>query len=315
MKETIYNLPNEEYHRGEEFKDYISSTQLKDYEISPKFAKFKRENPLMFQIGKDAREKGSLYHNCLESIVNTGSMEKFKDSIVIFENPINKSTGQPYGVTSKAYSDAYEFFQSENKGKELVSKSDLDLIKLMIDELLSGCGQTSKDVRDLIKWGKAEVSHFVEFEGSKFKYRPDLETKKKIVDWKTVAVDDLHEATINKIISKFNYDISAAFYQFFEFQRTGIWKSFYWVFQQKSPPYDAILASADNWAFSMNDEILKLGSGALKFKYLLRQHVYCNKTNNWDGAQIFLKPGFLKRRIMYPNPPGYEINNLFTFYN
>src|ERR1035437_7389527 len=166
METTIYNLSNEEYHRGEKYKEFISSTQLKDYEVSPKFAKFKRDNPLMFQIGKDAQEKGSLYHNCIESIANTGSMEQFKQSIVVFDNPINKSTGKPYGKETSAYNSDYELFQSENIGKELVSQSDLDLVKKMIDELLSGCGQTSKDVRDLIKWGKAEVSHFVEFERS-----------------------------------------------------------------------------------------------------------------------------------------------------
>lgn len=36
----------------------------------------------------------------------------------------------------------------------------------------------------------------------------------KIVDWKTLAVDDLHEETVNRTIAKFHYGISAAFYQF-----------------------------------------------------------------------------------------------------
>ena len=31
IKDTIYDLPNEEYHRGERFKDFLSSTQIKDY--------------------------------------------------------------------------------------------------------------------------------------------------------------------------------------------------------------------------------------------------------------------------------------------
>lgn len=38
IEDTIYDLPNEEYHRGERFKDFLSSTQIKDYMVSPKFA-------------------------------------------------------------------------------------------------------------------------------------------------------------------------------------------------------------------------------------------------------------------------------------
>ena len=38
IEDTIYNLPNEEYHRGERFKDFLSSTQIKDYIIIPVIA-------------------------------------------------------------------------------------------------------------------------------------------------------------------------------------------------------------------------------------------------------------------------------------
>ena len=31
IEDTIYNLPNDEYHKGERFKDFLSSTQIKDY--------------------------------------------------------------------------------------------------------------------------------------------------------------------------------------------------------------------------------------------------------------------------------------------
>jgi len=185
----------------------------------------------------------------------------------------------------------------------------------MVSELLNGCRQTSKDIRQIIKWGKAEVSHFVMFEGCKFKYRTDVETGKKILDWKTVAVDDLHEDTINKIISKFKYDISAAFYQFMEHERTGIWKDFFWTFQQKSAPFDAVLVSAENWCYSETDEIIKMGVGAHRFMNLLNQHLHCTINNDFDGAQVFIQPGFKARRIMTPQAPGYEANKQLTFYN
>jgi hypothetical protein len=142
-----------------------------------------------------------------------------------------------------------------------------------------------------------------------------VETAKKIIDWKTLAVDDLHEETVNRTIAKFHYGISAAFYQFFEHERTGVWKEFYWVMQQKTAPYDAVFVSAANWAFHLEDGIVKMGASALAFKKLLDQHVYCTQNNDFDGAQIFIQPGFKGRRIMVPDTPAFEKNKMFNFYN
>ena len=50
IEDTIYDLPNEEYHRGERFKDFLSSTQIKDYMVSPKFARYKALHPELFEI-------------------------------------------------------------------------------------------------------------------------------------------------------------------------------------------------------------------------------------------------------------------------
>ena len=197
----------------------------------------------------------------------------------------------------------------------MTSTTDIQLVETMVYELLNNCRDTSKQIRQILKWGKAEVSHFVEYEGCKFKYRPDVETAKKIVDWKTLAVDDLHEETVNRTIAKFHYGISAAFYQFFEHERTGVWKEFYWVMQQKTAPYDAVFVSAANWAFHLEDGIVKMGASALAFKKLLDQHVYCTQNNDFDGAQIFIQPGFKGRRIMVLDTPAFEKNKMFNFYN
>ncbi|MCL1932246.1 MAG: PD-(D/E)XK nuclease-like domain-containing protein [Candidatus Azobacteroides sp.] len=315
IPDTIRNLPNEEYHRGVPYNEYLSSTSLKDYIVSPKYAEYKRKNPELFEISKEASEKGSLYHSCLESIINTGDTKEFESSVFVFEPPVNDKTSKPYGYETKAYQDALSIEQGRNPGRQLVSRSDLDSVLRMIDELLYYCRQTSKDIKRLIKWGEAEVSHFVEYNGCKFKYRPDLETTKKIVDWKTVSADDLQEDTINKIILKFKYDISAAFYQFFEHERTGIWKDFYWVFQQKQPPYDAVLVSAENYGYFYDGETVRMGAGAHKFTALLNQHIYCVQNDEYDGAQIFIRPEFMKRRIMKPTVPGYETMKLLTYYN
>jgi hypothetical protein len=48
---------------------------------------------------------------------------------------------------------------------------------------------------------------------------------------------------------------------------------------------------------------------------LLDQHVYCTQNNDFDGAQIFIQPGFKGRRIMVPDTPAFEKNKMFNFYN
>lgn len=315
IEDTIYDLPNEEYHRGERFKDFLSSTQIKDYMVSPKFARYKALHPELFEISIEASEKGSLYHDAMESLVNTGKLDKWRNNLLVFEPPINPKTGCPYGRDTQKYQIVLIESKESNPGKTLTSTTDIQLVETMVYELLNNCRDTSKQIRQILKWGKAEVSHFVEYEGCKFKYRPDVETAKKIVDWKTLAVDDLHEETVNRTIAKFHYGISAAFYQFFEHERTGVWKEFYWVMQQKIAPYDAVFVSAANWAFHLEDGIVKMGASALAFKKLLDQHVYCTQNNDFDGAQIFIQPGFKGRRIMVPDTPAFEKNKMFNFYN
>ena len=100
-----------------------------------------------------------------------------------------------------------------------------------------------------------------------------------------------------------------------EHERTGVWKEFYWVMQQKTAPYDAVFVSAANWAYHMEDGVVKMGASALVFKKLLEQHIYCSQNNDFDGAQIFIQPGFKGRRIMIPDTPSFEKNRLFNFYN
>ena len=179
----------------------------------------------------------------------------------------------------------------------------------MNQSLLIDCGATSEQVCKLLKWGKPEVSHFIEYEGCKFKWRPDLETRRKIVDWKTVATDDLSERSINAQIAKFGYDISAAFYLFMEHERTGQWKQFYWVFVSKQPPYDAVLVDASEWTYKHEDGIVLPQVGAIKMKALLDLHIKCTREQSWPGAEIFIPQSDNGMRIMCPIPPPWEVNN------
>lgn len=310
----IIGLDNELYHRGDGYDQYLSSTQIKDFLVSPKYAKYKKEHPEEFVISDDALEFGSMYHAYMESLHNHGDDREFAKFYTVFEAPVNEKTGKPYGRDTQKYISALEAAQAENPNLTFVSEDRVELVILMVNELLNNCGETSKQVKTLLRQGQTEVSHFVEYEGVKFKFRPDLETKRKIVDWKTTTADSLHPAAIAKTITKFGYGISAAFYQFFEHEQSGIWKDFYWVFQQKTPPYDAVMVSAEQWAYSYNREydMVSMGPSAILFKKLLDQYIECVKSGEFPGAEVFIEPGFRGHRIMSVDAPTF--NTEFKFY-
>lgn len=57
----ILDMPNEEYHRGEWSRDFVSSTQLKNLLISPKAFDYLRRIGGV-EISLEASMKGSVYH-------------------------------------------------------------------------------------------------------------------------------------------------------------------------------------------------------------------------------------------------------------
>ena len=312
IEPTIYGLSNQAYHHEKPYSDYLSSSQLKLYNRSPKAFKHSLDNPE--EEKSDALRFGSLFHDlmasCAEHYDNgTLAITEWLRGIAVFTPPKNEKTGQPYGTTTKAYKEAYEAFLQADEGKTIASQEEVDTVLKMNQSLLIDCGATSEQVRKLLRWGKPEVSHFIEYEDCKFKWRPDLETNRKIVDWKTVATDDLSERSINSIIAKFGYDISAAFYLFMEHERTGQWKQFYWVFVSKQPPYDAVMVDASEWTYKHDDGIVLPQVGAIKMKALLDLHIKCTREQNWPGAEIYIPESDNGMRIMCPIPPPWEVNN------
>lgn len=311
MESVIHGLSNEEYHYGERFRDYLSSSQIKKLAISPKAFRYALDHP---DPQTDAKRLGSLFHDLMACSAEhydngTEAVAQWLRGIAVFEPPVNEKTGAPYGTATKAYKEACEAFLQANEGKTIASNDEISVINQMHKSLLCDSGATSEQVRKLLKWGKPEVSHFIEYEGCKFKWRPDLETKKKIIDYKTVATDDLSEKSINGIIAKYGYDISAAFYLFMEHERTGQWKQFYWVFVSKQPPYDAVLVDASEWTYKHEDGIVLPRVGAIKMKALLDLHIKCTREQSWPGAEIFIPQSDNGMRIMCPIPPPWEVNN------
>lgn len=307
---TIYGLSNEDYHNSEPYRQYLSSSQLKKYLISPKAFKHSLDNPE--EIKSDALRFGSLFHDLMEwcSRVDGDKEGQIRSwahcNLAVFEPPINKSTGKAYGVTSNPYKEAYKEFEEKYCLYSIVSQAEYDTLIAMGSSLILNSGLTSEQVRKLLRWGKPEVSYFVEYEGCKFKYRPDLETKRKIVDWKTVSTDDLSEESINRIILKYGYHISAAFYQFFEHERMGEWKQFILVLVSKVAPYDCVMVDMSNYSYRYLPDVDMVipGPGAMEFKRLLDLHIKCTKENHWPGAETFI-PDNNGVRMLEIQPPRY----------
>ena len=175
MENVIHGLSNEAYHHEAPYSEYLSSSQLKRYAVSPKAFKFALDNPKEEKC--DALRLGSLFHDLMACSAEhydngTKAIAEWMRHIAIFDPPKNEKTGQLYGSTTKAYKEAYEVFLQANEGKMIASNDEMSVINQMHKSLLCDSGATSEQVRKLLKWGKPEVSHFIEYEGCKFKWRP-----------------------------------------------------------------------------------------------------------------------------------------------
>lgn len=321
MEQIIYNLSNHQYHFGEEESQYISSTQLKWYEKSPKYYLHNKLYPK--EDKNDNLRFGSCFHAYMEWLAKHPRIDKtgrFEDSddIALFQPPINKNTCLPYGTATKAYKEAYAEFELANKDKIITTPMELLTISGMANSMTKECGEISKIITKLLQWGKPEVSYFYENEdGIKMKIRPDLITSNKVIDWKTTSLDDFSESSINRVISQYGYDISAAMYQWVLFQITHKYYTFYLVLVSKSEPFDCVIVDMSKWAYQYeeDDDILIPNIGAQKFMDLLKQHTYCVKHNIWKGAECKVSPNHQGLKIMRPTPPDYENWKRIDYFN
>ena len=315
-------IPNDDYHNGEQYEKFISSTELKRMITSPKFFKWCQDHPNDTRtISLESELKGSVYHDLLASKVNHGNYSGFERDWCVFSPPINDRTGQPFGYSTKAFTDAYDAFQAINIGRQICSQAEVDLAKTMIKEMVEGNSPLSKDVRFFIKNGQAEQSHFVEYKDPEtgyvgyFKYRTDLKTVTKMFDWKSCGFEDPKLENWSRHVVKYGYHISAAFYQFFEHVRTGVWKPFYWIVQEKEPPYDFNIIDAGNWAYDVEitTQIVEKKIGGQIVDELIKALLRCSHTGEWGGYWLFTMPDWKGHRIGRAPVPGYEKNNLIHF--
>ena len=322
-------ITNEQYHTGEQYKDFVSSSILKNIIVSPLWLKYCQDHPEDEEPTKQWKLEGNCYHGMLASIANTGSMDDFDKNCVIFDPPVNDKTGEPYGYNTAKFKDVYEHVVNNNTGKEVYSRTEYDNSKAMIKHLRSGNKHLSKTVNNLLNIGKAEISIFIEhrandlvqYDTGLFKIRKDLTTYNKIIDWKTVGRTNGKDAPLKSeqftlVIADKLYGFSAAMYQYFEWMVTGRWKAFYWIPQDKEPPYDFNIFSADGWAFEVNaGEMVGIGIHAEIFLKSLEQYLYCHEKNQWPGVSIFTKPDYRGQRIAQCKVPGYEYTKEYEFFN
>lgn len=308
----IKNLSSAEYHDPTgEYGEYVSSTALKRYLISPKYFKYRKENPET--INSDALKFGSMFHSLMEEIASkdspTEGIRTWANSLAVFQPPINEKTGQPYGAATKAYKEAYDTFLTGNSGKAIATPEDVVHCHALVNSLLYDCGKTSEQARKLIRWAKeCEISYFYETEdGVKLKVRPDMMTKNKIVDWKTTSLDDLSEDNIAKTIIKYGYHISLAMYQYVLHEIIGIWYAPVLVFVQTQAPYDCAICDICDWCYSIDGTP---NVGALEFERLLKLHQQCVEEDSWSGVESLIPEN--NQAIMKPSVPiwyGQKIYN------
>ncbi len=266
----IDNLSNDEYHGGDQYKDYWSSSNLKIYLETPREAYYQKYMAANKQ--SDAFAFGNQLHDYLASKHIKGQSFEWN----IFEPPRNPKTGEYYGKSTKAY--LQELDQIENP----ITAIDMELIN-DIWSMIKSSNYSWFFEQEILGKGIAEPSFFVNGM-HKYKYRPDVVTDKFIFDYKSIAKTYWSERKLNYRVVDFGYDVSAAMYQYFEHERTGIWKPFYIIWIMKDPPFDVLISDISQYCYEPfgNNEVI-VNSGANVFLKLKDQHEACQVTNQWPG--------------------------------
>lgn len=247
--------------------DFWGSTDLKGYFISPKYAYYQKF--LAEKKNSAALDFGTKWHKFIECIIKG---EKFPYNI--FTPPINPTTGQPFGRETKKYIDSIS--QIENP----ISENEVKTINSMFDSI-----KESKEIKHWLKVGIPEPEFYDDTD--KTKWKPDILTNTKIIDWKTCQ--ELSFDSIKKAIRyNYHYDFSAAHYQKKELDRTGDLKLFFWVFIQSVPPYDYCIVEAKDFIISKEDDILLTNESSYRYSKIMDIHLNCIKSNTWEGISSYI---------------------------
>lgn len=318
MDSIIPTLSNEEYHNAPEYHDYWSSTQLRNYLKGPAVAKEMHDNPEHKET--PAMRLGSLIHEMLEYLHNASdfTLSEFEKMHPVFNPPVNPKTGQPYGETTAKYTEAYlTFLETLEGGKTAASKEDLELCHIHAQNI-----ENNRFLRAAIcnPNSIAEASHFHEAFGGqiKLKWRPDLETKNFIFDWKTIS-SDLTDDSIRRRILDSGYDVQAAMYQALTYEQSQKWKASIIVWFQTVAPYNIRIDRLNSFAYPVEggerlDNEVTYTHGAVQYEKILDAHIYCTTNNTWPGGDISIEADERGNRIHDMTLPEYMNSKIVEFY-
>ena len=153
---VIHGLSNEAYHHEAPYSEYLSSSQLKRYAVSPKAFKFALDNPV--EEKSDALRFGSLFHDLMACMAEHNgewdAVKYWRFHYAVFEPPLNPK-GQPFGKTTKTYLEAYANFEKENADLIIATQEELNLAYDMCHSLWCKSGATSEQVRKALRYGSS----------------------------------------------------------------------------------------------------------------------------------------------------------------
>lgn len=295
MIPVIKKDSNDEYHGN---KEHIGSSMLKLYSKSPLHYNEhiqKTTKSLWF---------GALYHEfVLEEELFNNKYYIFDDSEIVEE------LSREYSDPRK--SDRYIYwllkYKEEFQDKKELPKEIYDKMVMMKDKLFN-YGKLGWFRKYLLTGGVNEMSHYLELNGVKIKFRPDsmIPEKRIIADLKTTT-NASKDGFINNAV-KWGYHVSAAFYidGKEELENDGMSWKFYFVAQETEYPY------APN-IFKATQQFLSIGR--YEYEIYLQLHKKCIEDNQYPGYEIWSNNDYGINDIDVPSYKIKEIMyNLNNFY-
>lgn len=233
--------------------EYLSNTMLGYLERSPEHFYQYREGTI--KIASEALSFGTSYHCAILE------PEKFKNNYIVKPPGLRRGT-KPY-----------EEFVKKAEGKNLISTPDYDKVCEMREKLA-----TYKDIWNMLHQGEQEKIFTWENKGIKCKGLIDNYHDNRIIDLKTTQ-DCAPDHWGNTAKHFYSYDRQAAWYTDGVHLKTGDIPEFWFVVQEKDPPYLVAV-------YECTKEFIS--SGRRKYVQLLEQYRKLFVDNKYPPGQPIL---------------------------
>lgn len=251
-------------------KKSISASDCKNFMKSPMYYYFNKYEEKKVIRGRHFAVGSALHESILEP-------HKFFDNYVI----------QPkFDLRTKAGKEGFELFDSENKGKVLLTQDEMEMITKICESALK-----NQTLMELISDSHKELSIYTtdDITGLNIKLRPDIYSinKSTITDLKS-CMDSSPKAFKGNVYS-FGYSLTNAFYCDFAKKENYVFAAL-----EKESPYQVTL-------YQLSDEMIEYGRQQYRTALDLLKWSYDN--NYWCDYSEFI---LLKE--------CYELGNLSDFF-